>query len=309
MPKPADNLIGIVAMSAAVFVFFINDTLMKLAATTLPLGEVFFLRGIVASTIVAVAVALNGMWRLLPLLLNRRIGIRLFGEAISSILYMAGFILLSVADATALFQVTPLATTAAAALFLGEKVGWRRWMAVAAGFVGVLVILRPGTSGFSPAALFILGSVAFVLVRDLATVGIPKTIPTLLVTGTSSVMLMLVGPLMLPIEPYVSTQPQWVWPSALATLYLVAAAVTMLGGYLLLTFAFRTAEMSVVAPFRYTVLIWSFLAAILVFGQVPDGPTWIGAAIIVASGFYTFHRERLRRRGLAAETSVAGPQP
>ncbi|MBP0574438.1 EamA family transporter, partial [Mycobacterium tuberculosis] len=89
-------------------------------------------------------VAASGMWRALPLLANRRIVIRLFGEVVSSILYMAGFILLSVADATALFQVTPLATTAAAAVFLKEQVGWRRWAAVAAGFVGVLVILRPG---------------------------------------------------------------------------------------------------------------------------------------------------------------------
>lgn len=306
MPRPADNLLGIAAISAAVFLFFINDTLMKLAAATLPIGEIFFLRGLVASVVVAAAVAANGMWRLIPLLANKRIYLRLFGEVASSVLYMAGFILMSVADATALFQVTPLATTAAAAIFLKEQVGWRRWMAVAAGFVGVLVILRPGTSGFSPAALLILASVGFVLVRDLATVGIPKTIPTLLVTGTSSVTLMLIGPVLLPIEPILSTQPHWAWPDRIASVYVVTAALTMLVGYLLLTSAFRTAEISVVAPFRYTVLVWSFLAAIFVFGQVPDPMTWVGAAIVVASGFYTFHRERLRRKAVAAEAAAAG---
>ncbi|MBP0650046.1 hypothetical protein J8J40_23675, partial [Mycobacterium tuberculosis] len=118
MAKPADNLIGIAAISGAVFLFFINDALMKLAAATLPLGEIFFIRGLIASATVALVVAASGMWRALPLLANRRIVIRLFGEVVSSILYMAGFILLSVADATALFQVTPLATTAAAAVFL-----------------------------------------------------------------------------------------------------------------------------------------------------------------------------------------------
>lgn len=309
MSRPADNLLGIAAMSAAVFLFFINDTSMKLAAATLPIGEIFFVRGILASTLVGVVVGLSGMWRLLPRLLNGRIAIRLFGEVVSAILYMAGFILMSVADATALFQVTPLATTAAAAIFLKEQVGWRRWLAVAAGFIGVLIILRPGTAGFSPAALYILGAVAFVLVRDLATVGIPKEIPTLLVTGTSSVTLMLIGPLMLPIEPLVSTQPVWDWPGTLASLYIAVSAVTMLVGYLLLTFAFRTAEMSVVAPFRYTVLIWSFLAAIFLFGQTPDVLTFVGAAIVVASGAYTFHRERLRRRAIAAQAAVAATEP
>jgi drug/metabolite transporter (DMT)-like permease len=307
VPHPADNARGIAAMSAAVVLFFVNDTLMKLVAVRLPIGEIFFFRGLFATVLVAAAVWATGAWRALPLVAHPMVAVRLFGEVVSGILYMAGFIVLSVADATALFQVTPLAATAAAAVFLKETVGWRRWLAVLVGFAGVLVILRPGTAGFSPAALFIVASVGFVIVRDFATVGIPRAVPTLIITGTSSVTLGLVGPLMIPIEPYLSSQPSWVMPIGTDLVVLAAAALCMLLGYVFMTRAFRTAEMSVVAPLRYTVLVWSFLAAIFLFGQTPDLPTWIGAAIIVASGFYTFRRERLRRQQTAAGSSAASP--
>jgi drug/metabolite transporter (DMT)-like permease len=293
---------GIVAMSASMSSFFVNDMCVKQATSRLPLGEILFVRGLMCIAALAIAITIAREWWSLKHLADRRMAWRLLGEIFASLFYIAGFIALPVAEATAVYQVTPLASTAVAAIVFKEKVGWRRWLAIAVGFAGVLTIIRPGSHAFSPAAMVILASVAFVILRDFITSRLPKEITTLMIIFSAVVTMTLVGPALLPFEPLISPQPHWVPLDAISLGYLAASGVFLLAGYFLLIIAVRSADMSAIAPFRYTILIWSFSASMVIYGLVPDAATWIGAAIIVASGVYLFHRERVR----AAEKATSG---
>ena len=196
---------------------------------------------------------------------------------------------LPLADTHAILAVAPLFVTALAFWFLGEPVGIRRWLAVGVGFVGVLIIIRPGLGVFQPVASMVLGSAFLwacyqVLTRLVARVDSSETSFLYLVAAGC------IGPgLVMP----------WVWrtPDDVATLALFLL-VSVLGaaGHLGLVMALRAAPASTLQPFSYTMLVWATVWGFLVFADVPDPFTCIGAAIVVASGLYTWHRER--KRGL-----------
>jgi drug/metabolite transporter (DMT)-like permease len=179
--------------------------------------------------------------------------------------------------------------TAGAAIFLREPVGWRRWSATAVGFLGVLIIIRPGTDAFDPAGLLVVGSVCCVVVRDLLTRRIAMAVPTLLIAGLSGVSVSASGLLLLPFE-------DWRVPSLEDTLLLAGAALCIFVGYYSIVHAMRLGELAVVAPFRYAGTLFAVVSGYIVFSEVPDGPTVSGILIVMAAGLYTFHRERVRQR-------------
>ena len=145
-----------------------------------------------------------------------------------------------------------------------EPVGWRRWSAIAAGFIGVLIIVRPGLAGFSQFSLFALISVAFCALRDLATRRIPAKIPSLFITLLTTVTVTTAGgAILVPLGG-------WTPPSASALGLLALAAVLLLIGYQCIIMALRSGDISAVAPFRYSALLWAMLLGYLVFGDVPD---------------------------------------
>lgn len=191
--------------------------------------------------------------------------------------------------------------TLGAALVFGEPVGWRRWLAIAAGFIGVLVIVRPGAEGFSQASLLALASVGFCAVRDLATRRIPKHLPTVFITLLTTVTVTTAGAAVL--VPLGGWRP----PSGHALGLLVLAAMLILIGYQCIIVSLRTGDISAVAPFRYTALPWAMLTGYLAFGHKPDGAMLAGAAIIVASGLYAFYRERMRDKLRPAATGPGLP--
>ncbi|HEX7919752.1 MAG TPA: DMT family transporter, partial [Bradyrhizobium sp.] len=205
------------------------------------------------------------------------------------------------ANASAIFQALPLVITLGAALVFGEPVGWRRWLAIAAGFIGVLVIVRPGAEGFSQPALLALASVGFCAVRDLATRRIPKHLPTVFITLLTTVTVTTAGAVVL--VPLGGWKP----PSGHALGLLTFAAVLILIGYQCIIVSLRTGDISAVAPFRYTALPWAMLTGYLAFGHKPDGAMLAGAAIIVASGLYAFYRERQRDKLRPAATGPGLP--
>jgi drug/metabolite transporter (DMT)-like permease len=181
-------------------------------------------------------------------------------------------------------------------------VGWRRWLAISAGFVGVLVIIRPGLAGFSQFSLYALLSVVFFAVRDLATRRIPAQVPSAFVTFVTTVAVMVMGGFILfPLGG-------WTPMSAKGVTLLALAAVLVLIGYQCVIIALRSGDISAIAPFRYTALLWAILLGYLVFGDVPDAMMATGAAIIVLSGLYTFHRERRLARRIAASASAVPPE-
>lgn len=285
----AGNTRGILAMLVSMACFTINDTFIKIAASDLPLGEIIFVRNAFAVLVIAAwAVAIGGVT--LPCRLPARLLVlRLVGEVSGTLLFLNALVRMPIADATAIGQFTPLAVTAAAAIFLKEPVGWRRWLAAGVGLLGVLLIVRPGTTAFTPAALFVVASMAFVVLRDLATRGIAASVPTVWLTAMSAVAVMLSSLLLLPYET-------WQWPAGRELLMIGAAGAFLTGGYAFIVVAMRSGEIPVVAPFRYSVIVWALVSGAAVWGQIPDALSLCGIAIVCGAGLYAFHRERIRRR-------------
>ncbi len=311
MRSASDTSRGLVAMNFAMFCFIASDAMVKYITFTLPLGEAIFLRSGIATILVAVVVAWTGTWRAWRSMFDPRIALRLIGEAGATGFYLVALVHMPIANVTAVFQITPLAMTAGAALFLGEKVGPRRWTAIAVGFVGVMVIVRPGLAGFDAWSIAVLIAVGFVVVRDISTARLSSAAPSSLVTLATALTVTGLGLAMWPFEHLMSDNVEWVVPSPALAGLLSINAITLLGGYVGLLMATRLAETSVIAPFRYTLLVWSFLFGVVVFGQYPDMATVIGGAIVVATGLYTFHRERsLRlRANLEPRATVDGAAP
>jgi drug/metabolite transporter (DMT)-like permease len=190
-----------------------------------------------------------------------------------------------IGDVFGIVQFTPLAITAGAAVFLGAKVGWRRWLATVTGFAGVLIIVRPGGAAFTPYALLALLSVLCAAARDLLTRSLPLSLPSLIIVGGSSAIVTLASSAFTLLE-------RWIWPPPPATLALVAASAALLAGQHWLVIAMRAGDIAVVAPFRYSIILWAIASGFLVWGEIPDLASWVGIAVVSAAGLYTFLREQ-----------------
>ena len=280
------NLVAIAAVIASQAVFTVNDTMMKLAARELPGGEAIFIRGLFTIVLALVlAVALGGLRRWPARKHWPLIALRNIGEIGATLLYLTALFHMPIAEATAILQFLPLAITAGAALFLGEPVGWRRWIATAVGLVGVLVIIRPGTAAFNGWSLVALASVAAIVLRDLTTRRIGAEVPTVLLTLLSSLSVTTAA-------SGLALTEDWRMPSGGALAMIGGAALFVLAGYYTIIEAMRRGDVAVVAPFRYSVIIWAVVAGLVVFGERPDPVALAGTGIVIAAGLYTFFRER-----------------
>lgn len=216
----------------------------------------------------------------------------------SSIFFIVGLGHLPIAEAAATAFIAPVFVTGLSMVFLGEKVGMRRWAATMMGLFGVLVVVRPGTAAFDPAAIFPILSalgwaVALVLTRKIS--GADREITTMAFTALVGFLVMSV------VVPF-----YWIMPNTTQIMLGVGIGVAATVGHWIVVLAFRYADASVLAPFSYIQLVWVTLIGFFIFGEVPDAVTFTGAAIIIASGVYTAHRERVRR----AQISVpAEPYP
>jgi drug/metabolite transporter (DMT)-like permease len=279
-------------MVASTVFFAGGDVLAKALSASLPAVEIVWLRYISLSLL------------LVPFVLRRRQGIRLrsrrpelqvlrgLGMVGSALLFTLGLPFLPVADATAIYFVSPILITALAIPLLGERVGWRRWTAALVGLVGVLIVIRPGTGSFQPAAILpVLGASCWA----------GAAIATRLMSGTDQATTTLaysaaVGlGLLTCLVPFV-----WVTPTGAELGLALAMGALSSAGHGLIVLAYRHASASVIAPFSYIQLIWAGALGLVVFGSVPDRLTVLGAAVIAASGLYTAHRERVRA---SAETA------
>jgi drug/metabolite transporter (DMT)-like permease len=275
---------GILWMIAAMAGFALEDAFIKLAAGTLPLGAVVTVFGASGCLFFAVLTRLRGLPLLPPEALSRPVLWRAVFEVIGRTGYFLGITLTPLSNASAILQASPLFVTLGAALFFGEKVGWRRWTAIAVGFAGVLIVLRPGLEGFTPASIFtLIGTLGFAA-RDLGTRAAPKSLSNLQLAVYGFAVLVPTGlGLSLFTGPLVAPTPQ-------SAAFLAAAIVCGIAGYYSITAAMRVGEVGVVTPFRYTRLLFAILLGLLIFGEVPDTLTLVGGAVIVASGLYTILR-------------------
>lgn len=281
----ADNRRGILLMIAASTAFIASDTMVKLAAAHLPVGEIIFLRGLIITPILlGIGLYLSGPAVFAPIR-NAIVWWRSLGEVGATALYLSALVHMPIANSTAILQTIPLVTTAAGALVLGEKVGIRRWSAIGIGLAAVLLIVRPGGAGFNIWSVAVLASVGFIVLRDLSSRVLPASLPIFGVAGLSAFLVTLLGAAMLPFS-------QWREVTGPDLGYVSGAAVALSMGYVLIVLAMRSGEISVVAPFRYVIMLWAIVAQILVFSAWPDSLTLIGSAFLVMTGIYTFYRER-----------------
>ncbi len=272
-------------MLAAMAAFIFNDTCVKLASEDLPTGQIIFIRGLISTPLVLLLAWQRGALVSPAVLLHRSVIWRTIGEMVATVLYLSALFHMPIANTTAILQTSPLLTTAAAALFLGESVGVRRWSAITIGFAGVLLIVRPGFEGFSVWSLAALAGTFAMVLRDLSSRALPAEIPTLAVTVITTICVMMLGGAM-------SLFADWEPLEIIDLAYLAGAAVFLTAAYIFIIAAMRAGDVSLVSPFRYSILIWAIVIQVIVFGAWPDGLTLAGSAVLLATGVYMFARER-----------------
>lgn len=283
-----ENMRGAALMVAAMAGFAFEDMFVKSAARTLPVGEILMIFGFCGMCVFILLTRRAGRPVLHPAILSRPIAIRALNEVVGRLGYTLGIALTPLSNASAILQATPLVVVAGAAVFFGETVGWRRWLAIAIGFAGVLVILRPATDGFVPASLWVVLGLLGFAARDLATRAAPPVLSNLQLGVYGFFMLIPTGALILAVTGGAA------WPDGRAAIDLAGAVLFGTAAYYGVTAAMRIGDVSVVTPFRYTRLLFALILAAIVFGERPDLPMWIGAGLIVASGLYTLLSGRRR---------------
>lgn len=286
-----ENLRGSLLMVAAMLGFALEDMFIKLLAGALPVGQILMLLGLGGGLVFTLMARARGETLWSPDFLQPAVIARNLGEVVGTGGFIIAVALSPLATATAIAQSIPLLVTLGAALFFAEPVGWRRWSAICAGLVGVLLVIRPGAEGFTPMSLFALVGAIGLAGRDLASRRVPRAISSTKLSVYAFLVLVPVGYAMVLVAGDSLVRPG---PPQMAML---AGAVTIgVTAYYMLTAATRMGEVSVIAPYRYTRLIFALVIAVSIFGERPDALTYLGATIIVGSGIYTLWREaRLRR--------------
>lgn len=281
-----ENLRGIAMMILSMAAFAVEDAFIKFAAVEIPTGQILIFLGTTGGLFFAALCRARGIPILTATALHPAMLMRNAGDMIGALCFVTALSLTPLTSVSAILQATPLVVTMGAALFLGEAVGWRRWSAIGAGFLGVLIVVRPGFEAFQPASLFTVCAVFALAARDVATRKVPPGTPSLLMAVYGFVSLIPAGILLLGVSGGA------VWPSPVAWAFLCSAATVGLLAYYTIILATRLGDVSVVTPFRYSRLIFALILGTTFFGERPDLATLSGAALIIASGLYTFLRER-----------------
>ncbi|GAA6203079.1 DMT family transporter [Aquicoccus sp. SU-CL01552] len=281
------NAKGALLMMGSMAAFTLNDTCVKATAGALPLLQILTLRGLISS------ILLFGLARRLGTLhlsMGRGdavlLGLRCASEVAAAYFFLTALMNMPLANVTAVLQVLPLTVTLGAALFFGERVGWRRMLAILLGFGGMLLIVRPGPEGFSLHASYALAAVACVTVRDLTTRRMSPQVSSMTVTLTSALSVFVAAGL-------ASIWVDWVPLDGRTAALICASSLFVMLGYLFSVLVMRVGEVSFTAPFRYTGLLWALGLGWVVFGHWPAPLTLLGAGIVAAAGLFTFYRGRV----------------
>lgn len=285
IPAPAaERLRGPAFMTLAMACFALEDFFLKSALERLEVGLTLALFGAGGMAIFALWARAQGDPVFPAALRSKPLVLRSLAEVGGRLFYTLAFALAPLSLVSAILQAAPLVVAAGAVVVFGERVGWRRWTAIAVGFAGVLVILRPWEAGLTATALFaLLGMLGFAL-RDLATRASPPAMTNAQLGVAGFAMLILAGLIMMLV-----TGPGPL-PDARSAAFLAAATAIGVLAYGALTTAMRVGEVSLTVPWRYTRLVFAMLLGVVILGERPDAATLIGAAIIVGSGLYTLRR-------------------
>ena len=277
-------LAGILLMLAGDFMFALNDAMGKWLVASFSVGQVVLIRSIGAFIVLGPMIANQGTARLFHMERPLLQFLRVVATTADTGLFYAAVVYLPLADVMSFYMAGPIYVAALSHLLLGEKVGWRRWLAILAGFCGVLVILKPSSAAFSLSSGFaLIGSIAFafaiILNRRLrgtsdTTLVTWQTIGTLLVGGALAI-------------------GAWRTPSALDFGAMLLLGVVSCAAHLMITRALKLAPASTLAPLHYTLLLWAVIFGLVFFGDVPGPRILIGSVIVVLAGLFIFHRQKV----------------
>jgi len=284
LPKGNLVLAGVLLMLLGDFMFALNDAMGKWLVTSFSVGQVLFIRSVGAFIILGPMIAKQGV---APLTRVERPGLQVLRVVLATAdtgFFYAAVAYLPLADVMTFYMAGPIYIAALSHFFLGEKVGWRRWVAIVLGFCGVVIALRPSTASLSWPSLFaIVGSLSFSVTLILSR-KLRATNDTTLVTWQTVGALIVGG---------VLAVADWRAPSALDWSAMLLLGVVSCAAHLMITRALKLAPASLLAPLQYTLLLWAIVMGIAFFGDYPDAQGLIGSAIIVVAGLFIFHRQKV----------------
>ena len=284
-------------MCAAMGCFVVNDALVKYASQTMPSAQLIFLRGVMASVLVLALVRSAGAMKRIGEVFRGWVAVRAGVDAVGTFIYLIALFNLPIVNATAIVMTSPLLIALMAAMFMNEKVGIGRWLAILLGFLGVVLIIQPRAEGFNVYAVVCLFGTLLMSVRDLLTRRVAVAVPSIIITlATAGAVTILSGAASL-VEGW---QPFGTFELGLLAL----AAIFLAGGYHGIVLGMRHGEMSVIGPFRYSGLLWALAIGFLVWGDIPNLAAWAGIALLSGSGLYVVLSERART-AQAAEVPAA----
>ncbi|MGI9521918.1 MAG: DMT family transporter [Hyphomicrobiaceae bacterium] len=287
---------AIACMVGAVAFLTASDAIIKSMSSTYPVGQLLFIRSIFVWPWIFLFAIRQGGLSALRIKSAKGHGLRGLLVIGSTFLFVTGLQFLPLATAISAIFMGPLFITAMAPFVLSERVGWRRWLAVLVGFAGVLIMVRPGTEAFQWAILFPIAGAMCGGLRDLITRRISQAESTLAMLSITTIVIMLAGIASIPFG--------WSEFRINDLMKFALSGSLVCGGHYLMIDAFRRGEAGLVAPFKYTSLLWAIIIGYIAFGELPDGWTLAGATIIVLAGLYVFYREtKLRHRKAATVES------
>jgi drug/metabolite transporter (DMT)-like permease len=295
MTTPRSNILaGIALMVLGIFLFVCNDALGKWLLGTYSVWQMLMIRSVAALVILSPLIARIGA---APFTGAPRPGLQILRVVMSvteSIMFFWSVAYLPLADTVTFYLAAPIYVTALSAIFLKEPVGWRRWSAVVIGFIGVVIALRPSAATLTFPALIAISGSFFFSIFLITTRMLRGTHDVVLVSGTFGAMLLASGA----VAPLA-----WVTPSLRDLVLLLLLGLVSMVAFACLNRALKLAPASIVVPYQYTMIIWAVALGFVVFGDVPDKFTLIGAAIIVVAGLYILWREQIvtQREPIVAE--------
>lgn len=299
------NLAGAAWMIFAMAAFAVEDALVKAVSDILPVGQILTMFGLGGALLFAAIAYRQGDALLTRDVVSLPMRLRVLFEITGRLFYVLALALIPLSTATVILQATPLVVVASAAVIFGERVGWRRWTAIGLGLGGVLIILRPGTEGFSPLSMLaVIGMLGFAG-RDLASRAAPKSLSTA-VLGLYGFLALAAAGLLFSLWQGEAFRI----PGAGAALLLTGTIVVGIGAYSGLMKAMRTGDVSAVTPFRYTRLLFGLALGILLFNETLTVAMLLGSSLIVMSGLFILWRGRgkMLKSASTLEAETASPR-
>jgi drug/metabolite transporter (DMT)-like permease len=296
------NRHGILCMCAAMACFVVNDSLVKYASQSMASAQLVFIRGVMASILVLALARSAGALHQAGEMVRGTVATRAWVDAVATFTYLLALFHLPLVNATAIMMTAPLFIALIAGRVMHERVGIGRWLAIVAGFVGVLLVIQPRAEGFNAWSIACLGGTVLMAVRDVMTRRIAPGVSSSIITlATALAVTVLSGA--------VSVVEGWRAFGAFEGALLGFAALFLAGGYYFIVAGMRRGELSVIGPFRYSALVWAVIIGFVVWGEIPNALGWLGIALVTLSGLYVVYGERRRaNRSLTEATAARKPR-